>query len=79
MVYVVSTLMEFSTRENQEGSYGGKSLIMGETKEISENTDQTSVRATNQLDICFFLSIASRWLRLIFFYYGLRGYKMEKK
>lgn len=60
MVGVVSTLMEFSTRENQEGCYAGKRLIMEETKEISENTDRTSVRATNQLDICFLLSMASR-------------------
>lgn len=60
MVDVVSTLMEFSDRENQEGCYVGKRLIMGETKEISENTDRTSVRPMNQLDICFLLSMASR-------------------
>lgn len=78
MVDVLSTLMEFSARENQEGCYAGKRLIMGETKEISENTDRASVRPMNQLDICFLLSMASRWLRLIFFHYSLRGYKMEK-
>lgn len=57
---MVSTLMEFSTRENQEGRSAGKSLITEETKEISENTDRTSVKAMNQLDICFLLSIVSR-------------------
>lgn len=57
---VVSALIEFSTRENQEGRYAGKRLIMEETKEISENTDRTSVKAMNQLDICFLLSIVSR-------------------
>lgn len=60
MVDVVSALMEFSSRENQEGRYTGEKVDHWETKEISGNIDQTSVKVTNQLDFCFLLSIASR-------------------
>lgn len=68
MVDLVSTLMEFSARENQQVSCAGRRLITGETKEISENIDRTSIKTTKQLHICLILAIVSR--RLNFFHSG---------